>query len=226
MKAKPSLSPGKAEIEAAAGWSAWWGSLKARSRAFDASRQDLYGDGAWASLGFRQGIRPWGPIREIAVSARTLEIEGTEDSTHRLKFGDEVFPRGSRVSHDLSVQDVFVDTLFLHYRHVELELESPGHDKSLQEDMLLLTFGNLGRTIPLSRDDRGSTALTASGRVSFGDLTLQRFAAMLEMDLGVGWKTPSDWLFSAGLRGNYFYMTERLDNQASLGPYVGLSKTW
>lgn len=224
MKAKPSLPPGKAEIEAAAGWSAWWGSLKARSRAFDASRQDLYGDGAWASLGFRRGIRPWGPIREVAVSARTLEIGGTEGSTHRLKFGDEVFPRGSRVSHDLSIQDVFVDTLFLHYRHVELELDSPGYDKSLQQDMLLFTLGDLGWVLP-SRDG-GSRVFVASGRFSIGDLTLRRFATMLELDIAFGRKLSSDWVLTGGLRANYFYMTERLDNQASVGPYVSLSRSW
>lgn len=224
--ARPKLAPGEVEIEASAGWVPWWGSLKARSRAFDASRQDLYGDGWQGSLGFRQGIRPLGPFREISLGTRILEVNGKENSTHRLRFGDEVFPRGSRVTHDLVIRDVFIDTLFLHYRHVGLELESPGHDKMLQQDLLMFTVGNLGGITPLSTFDGGSTALVASGRLSIGDLTFNRFAGMLEFDIAYGLKTRSGWILSGGVRANYFYMTERLDNQASVGPYFSVSRSW
>ncbi len=224
--ARERLAPGEVEVEGSAGWVPWWGSLKARSRAFDASRQDLYGDGWQAGFGFRQGIRPWGPFDEISVAVRFLDVDGKEDATHRLRFGDEVFPRGSRVRHDLAVRDVFIDTLFLHYRHVRLDLESPGHDKTLQQDLLMFTLGNLGGVTPLSTFDGGSTALVTSGRFSAGDFTFSRFAAMIEFDVAYGVKTTSDWVFSGGVRANYFYMTERLDSQGSIGPYLGISKSW
>ena len=92
--------------------------------------------------------------------------------------------------------------------------------------MLLFTLGNLGRITPLATYDGGSTALVTAGRLSVGDLTFQRFATMLEFDVAYGWKTRADWILSGGVRANYFYMTERLDNQASIGPYFSVSKSW